>query len=250
MLFKHLHFLALSFPNTLDCTSPPELMSSKAQPVGLCCFQILLTHWLTPWGLHHEYSAGEGTYTELYCNRGMSSVHRTDQISPNIYTLIHILYTCLFWFSSSIYILLLLASTSNHLSFLHNMQTYWGVEYCFSSNSSPLTVLQVTGRIYNNFTNPSKQQVNSCIIIYRLGRKFSSSQLTISFKNHREESVMKHCLGVASKCSYWFVNVIHPENFHSVARVCGIFCFVFFPLLFISKLLTDFPSLFQILNMF
>lgn len=27
-------------------------------------------------------------------------------------------------------------------------------------------------------------------------------QLIISFKNRREESAMKHCLGVASKCHY------------------------------------------------
>lgn len=48
-------------------------------------------------------------------------------------------------------------------------------------------------------------------------------QLTISIKNHRQESVMKHCPGVASKCCYWFVNVIHPEHFQSVERVC---CFL------------------------
>lgn len=54
-------------------------------------------------------------------------------------------------------------------------------------------------------------------------------QLTISIKNHTEESVMKHCLGIASKCLYWSVNVIHPQHFHSVARVFGCGCF-FFPL--------------------
>lgn len=78
-------------------------------------------------------------------------------------------------------------------------------------------------------------------------------QLTISIKNHREDSAMKHCFGVPSKWFYWSVNVIHPQHFHSVARVCFFVCFfgfVFFSLLFVSKLLTDFTSLLQILNMF
>lgn len=73
-------------------------------------------------------------------------------------------------------------------------------------------------------------------------------QLIVSFKNHREESAMKHCLGVASKCCYWFANVINPQHFHSVARVLVFFPFL--PLLFVAKLLTDFTSLFQVLNIF
>lgn len=76
-----------------------------------------------------------------------------------------------------------------------------GVGYCFSGNSF-LQSSQVTGRIYSNFTNATgKQQVNSMHHDLQATDEIQYLQLTISIMKHREESVMKYGLEVASKCS-------------------------------------------------
>lgn len=80
------------------------------------------------------------------------------------------------------------------------------------------------------------------------GEEIQHLQLIISIKNHREESVMKHFLEVASKC-YCLFNVIHPEHFHSVEGFVG-FLLCFLPPSLCLQTFDRLPCLFQILNMF
>lgn len=52
---------------------------------------------------------------------------------------------------------------------------------------------------------------------------------------------MKHLLGAASKCCYWFVNVIQSSTLEQCSKG-SFFLFVFFPLFFVSKLLSLSPN--------